>query len=115
MAFSEFEIRRFKKIFNDFFKNNEKPDYVRKDALLSFKVYENSVEILECFEAMNTPDKKIEEPIAKASFDQDRKLWKIYWKKDGTKWQQYEDNPEVKTLEEFLTTVKYDENLCFFG
>ena len=57
----------------------------------------------------------IESPIAKATYDKGKGIWKIFWPRADMKWHGYKPRPAVASIEEFLDLVDEDEYCCFFG
>jgi hypothetical protein len=115
MAISEFEIKRYEKIVGQYIEKRRPPAHVRSQVDLAFRIEGQSVIIFEIREIWNQQDKKVESPIAKATFVKKTNLWKLYWQRADLKWHRYEPTPETKTIEEFLAVVENDEYCCFWG
>lgn len=114
MAISEFEIKRYEKIVGQYIEGRRPPEHVRDQVDLTFRIDGQSVIIFEIREIWNQRDKKVESPIAKATYVKKANLWKIYWQRADLKWHRYEPTAEVKTIEEFLEVVELDECFCFW-
>ncbi|WP_370691331.1 DUF3024 domain-containing protein [Bradyrhizobium sp.] len=56
-----------------------------------------------------------EHPIAKATYNKNKKNWKIFWQRADLKWHDYEPHLEAASIEEFLNVVEKDDHGCFFG
>ena len=115
MAFSEFEKKKIQKIIGQYIEKNRPQAEIRDKVDLSYKLSGQSVELFEIRPLWNNPNEKIEEPIAKATYVKTQKLWKVYWQRADLKWHRYEPDPEVNTIEEFVSLVENDEYACFFG
>jgi len=115
MAFSEFEIRKYEKVVGQFIEKRRPPPHVRSQVDLSFRVDGQSVEIFEVRPVWREPEKKIEHPVAKATYVKTQRVWRVYWQRADLKWHCYEPNPEVGTIEDFVALVDKDEYACFFG
>lgn len=115
MAISEFEIRRCEKIVGKYIEGRRPPGHVRDQVDLAFRIDGQSVIIFEIREIWHQPGKKVESPIAKATYVKKTKSWKVYWQRADMKWHGYEPTPETKTIEEFLDVVETDEYQCFWG
>ncbi len=115
MAISEFETRRYEKLVARFVEQHRPPPHLRSAVDLSFRVVSQSVELFEIRAHWQDKEQKIESPIAKATFNKARKIWKVYWNRADLKWHSYKPVPEVASLEEFLALVEKDEYACFFG
>jgi hypothetical protein len=115
MAISEFETKRDEKIVGQFVEKHRPPAHLRNQVDLAFRIEGQSVIIFEIRELWNQRDKKIESPIAKATYIKKTNSWKFYWQRADLKWHRYEPTSEVKTIEEFLAVVENDEYGCFWG
>ena len=115
MALSEFEEKTCEKIVRQYVEKRRPPAHMRNEIDLSFRVKGQSVEIFEIRPMWNNQNEKIEESVAKATYVKSRNIWKVFWQRADLKWHQYDPDPEVKTLEEFLDVVERDEYACFFG
>ena len=112
---SEFEKKKCEKLVAAFVERHRPPVHVRDRVDLGLRIEGQSVEIFEIRPVWQSPDKKIEEAVAKATYVKTRRVWKVYWQRADLKWHVYEPVPEVKSLEEFLAVVEKDEHGCFFG
>ena len=115
MAFSEFEMKKYQKLVDAFIQERRPPVHLRDNTDLGFRIQQQSVEIFEIRPFLREPNKKVEVPVAKATYLKSRQLWKIYWLRADMKWHGYEPKPEVKKLETFLRVVDEDEYGCFWG
>ena len=115
MAISEFETKRYEKIVGQYIEKRRPPAHVRNQVDLDFRVEGQSVIIFEIREIWNQKDKKVELPIAKATYIKKSNSWKLYWQRADLKWHRYEPTPEVKIIEEFLEVVENDKYACFWG
>ena len=115
MTISEFEIKRYEKIVGQYIEGRRPPEHVRGQVDLAFRIDGQSVTIFEIREIWNQRDKKVESPIAKATYVKKTNSWKIYWQRADLKWHRYEPVSETKTIEEFLAVVENDEYQCFWG
>ena len=68
MAISEFEIKRYEKIVGQYIDGRRLPEHVRDQVDLAFRIDGQSVIIFEIREIWNQPGKKVESPIAKATY-----------------------------------------------
>ena len=115
MALSEFEIKRCEKLVGQYVENRRSPLHIRNELDLDFRINGQSVEIFEIRPAWREPGVKIESPVAKTTYINTQKIWKIYWQRADMKWHRYEPDPEVKKIEDFLAVVERDEYGCFYG
>lgn len=115
MVISEFEIKRIEKIVGEFVEKRRPALHLRDQVDLAFRIENQSVIIFEIRELCNRPNEKIEEFIAKTTYVKKSKSWKIYWQRADLKWHRYDPDPEVATLEDFLSVIERDEFCCFWG
>ncbi|MBW6512556.1 MAG: DUF3024 domain-containing protein [Desulfuromonadaceae bacterium] len=115
MTISEFEIKRYEKIIDQYIEKRRPPANVRNEVDIAFRLEKQSVIIFEIRDAWKLPGEKIELPIAKATYVKKTNSWKIYWQRSDLNWHRYEPTPETKTIEEFLAVVEDDEFCCFWG
>jgi hypothetical protein len=115
MAFTEKELERYRKIVGAYVEERRPPAHVRDQVDLSFRIYDQSIEIFEIRSVGRDSQRKVEIPIAKTTWVRTQKVWRIYWQRADMKWHGYTPQPEVKSLEEFIEVVKADEYACFFG
>jgi hypothetical protein len=115
MALSEIENRRCEKALAEFFKRRRPPVHIRDQLDLGYSIEGQSVEIFEVRPDWQDRKRKMETPVAKATFVRTRNLWRIFWMRRDLKWHGYQPNLEVRTLEAFLDVVDRDEYCCFFG
>ena len=53
--------------------------------------------------------------MAKATYVRSQNIWKVYWQRADLKWHSYDPDPEVDSIEDFLSVVDADKYACFFG
>jgi len=115
MAVSEFEIKRIEKIMEAHLEKNRPPVHIRNELDINYRIEDQSVELFEARPAFRGPDKKIEQPIAKATYVKREKEWRLYWMRADLKWHRYEPVPTVNRLEEFIRVIEEDAHGCFYG
>lgn len=115
MALSEFETKKIEKTVSAFIERRRPPPHIRPELDLSFRVSGQSVEIFEVRPVWKNPSKKMEHPVAKATYVKSRGIWKVYWMRADLKWHSYPPAPNVGTVEKFLSLVEEDKHACFFG
>ena len=115
MAFSEIGKKRVEKAAEAYLERNRPPAHIRDKVDMGYRVSNQSLEIFEIRPLWSSPKEKIEEQVAKATYVKKTDTWKIYWQRQDLKWHRYDPDPEVDTVEEFLSIVEKDEYCCFFG
>ena len=115
MALTDIERRRCEKALAQFLEKRRPPEHIREQLDIGYRMNGQSVEIFEVRPDWRDKSKKMETPVAKATFVRTRNRWNVFWKRRDLKWHGYEPNPEVQSLEAFLHVVDRDEYCCFFG
>ena len=115
VALSELESARVRKTVGAFVEGRRPPPHLRQKVDLAFRVSGQSVEIFEVRALWDDKTKRIEQPVAKATYNKGKKTWKVYWQRADLKWHAYQPKPEVASLEEFIAVVEDDAHACFFG
>ena len=115
MALSEFETKKIEKAVAAFMEQRRPPPHIRPRLDLAYRISKQSVEIFEVRPVWDDPNKKMEHPVAKATYVQSRGIWKIYWMRADLKWHSYSPAPQVGEVEKFLSLVNEDRHSCFFG
>lgn len=91
------------------------PENIREKLDIGYRIENQSVILYEIRPMFGDPEKIIEVDYAKASYIKTSNKWKIYWKRGNLKWYQYEPNPLVLSLRDFLNIVDDDVHYCFKG
>ncbi|MBX9846813.1 MAG: DUF3024 domain-containing protein [Xanthobacteraceae bacterium] len=115
MAFTELERKRCEKAAARFIEQRRPPPRIRAKLDIAFRVQGQSIEIFSVRPHWQDKSKIAEEPIAKATYNRKKKVWKVFWQRADLKWHPYQPHPEARTIEDFLTIVDDDEYCCFFG
>jgi len=115
MALSQFEQKRVEVEIGRYVESKRPPEKIRDQVDLGFKIEDQSVILFELRPQWKKPKVKTEMAFAKATYLKSKDLWKIYWMRANGKWHQYEPNPEVDQLIDFLNLVEADEHACFWG
>jgi hypothetical protein len=115
MALSELERKRYEKAVAKFLEAHRPPPEIRQELDLGFRLEGQSIEIFEIRPDWQDPNKKMENPVAKATYVKRAEEWRVYWQRADLKWHRYEPHPSASTIEEFLQVVDEDAYCCFFG
>jgi hypothetical protein len=115
MTFSELEARRIQKLVGEFIEKRRPSAHIRSLLDLGFRVRGQSIEVFEIRPVWQNPNERIEEPVAKATYDSTRRVWAVYWQRGDLTWCRYDPDPEVKALEAFIELLDDDRHACFFG
>lgn len=115
MVFSEFETALIETAMERFMAKRRPPAEIRPRLDLSFKIEDQSVSLYEIRPYWRDPAQTIESPVAKATFVQSVKRWRVFWRRADLKWHKYEPCAEVERIDDFLDLVHADEHHCFWG
>ena len=90
MAFNDIEKKKIERAMAGFLAKRRPPPHIRPELDISYRLSDQSVEILEIRPQWN--DKSIirEQPIAKATYVKTQDLWKVFWQRADLKWHGYE-------------------------
>ena len=115
MTISEFETKRYERLAALFAEKHRAPPHLRHELDFSFRIEGQSVEFFEVRPSWQDKAKKLEHPVAKATYNKTKKTWRVFWRRADGRWHSYPPSPEVATFEEFLDLLGKDEHTCFFG
>ena len=81
MAISKFEQHRYEKLLQDFCQEQGPPPHLHDKLKWGYEVdpKKQTVELFEIRPHFMEPSKKVQSPIAKASYVNAQKNWKVYW------------------------------------
>ena len=115
MAFSELELKRHARDIARFLERRRPPAHIRPELDIDVRLIGQSIEVVEIRPDWRDNSKKMETPVAKATYVRTKNRWRIFWMRRDLKWHGYEPNLEVPDLEAVLNIVDRDEFACFFG
>lgn len=98
-----------------FLEKNRPDESVRNQVDVGYRIDNQSVLIFDIRADWRDKEKKIESPIAKATWVKTQEVWKVYWMRGDLKWHSYEPLAQVDTIDAFLNAVDEDEHGCFWG
>ena len=115
MSFNEFELKKHQQILDKYIEKIRPPENIRKELDISYRINNQSVEIYEIRPQYDDPKQINNIEIAKTTYIRTQDVWKIYWMRSDLKWHEYEPNPEVEKLSNFLNIIEEDKYGCFWG
>lgn len=115
MAFTKKQTADIEAAMADFLTRRRPPEEIRDKLDLAWRIEGQSVVIFSIRPFWRDESRKIEEPVAKATYVRSVNRWKIYWMRADLKWHAYPPHPEAVFFDEFLAVVDEDENGCFWG
>lgn len=115
MEFTKSEFKFYAVAVEAYIEQLRPPKELRNKIDISYLIENQSVEIFEIRPHFIRSNKKIENAVAKTTYDKNKNIWKIYRHTGDFQWNTYEPKPEVNTLVAFLDIVKEDEHGYFWG
>jgi hypothetical protein len=115
VALTALERRRCERDLDAFLERKRPAPHIRHQLDISYRIAGQSVELFEIRPDWQDAMRKIETPVARATFVRTRNVWRVFWMRRDLKWHGYEPNPQVVSLEAFLNVVDRDDYGCFFG
>jgi hypothetical protein len=115
MAFTARQTADIESAMADFLTKRRPPEEIRDKLDHGWRIEGQSVVIFSLRPMWRDESKKIEEPIAKATYIRSVNRWKIYCQRSDLKWHSYPLLPEAVIFEEFLAEVDEDGCCCFWG
>jgi len=114
VTISEFELFKVEKLAKNFCANKNK-NIPRELVFIDYKMEQQNLFLLEVRPLWDNPTKKTETLIAKFTYVKKDKVWKLYWRRQNMKWQQYLPGGINQHLEPLLNIVTEDQQGCFWG
>jgi hypothetical protein len=103
------------KIVKNYIESIRPPVEIRKKLDLGYSFINNEFLLFEIRPQWNDDSNYNQYPFVKAKYVKSQKLWKIYWMRGNGKWELYEPNPTVHSINSFIEIVEEDEHGCFRG
>ena len=85
MALSELEIKHCEKLVAEFISRRRPPPNLRSKLDLAFRISGQSIEIFEIRPSFRDKSQKIEQPVAKATYNKREVNWKVLWQRADMK------------------------------
>lgn len=115
MPFTTQHLAEIEAAMADFMAKRPPPEEIRDCLDLAWRTERQSVVIFGVRPFDCDESRKIEEPVAKATYNHKTHRWKIYWMRADLKWHVYPPYPQAMLFEEFLTVVDEDTTGAFWG
>ncbi len=91
------------------------PEDVRDRIQIQFRKDRQSYILLECRPKMSDPNVWYEKEVAKLTYVQTTKKWKLFRKTRNLRWKTYERIPETQNVEVLLKEIDRDPWHLFWG
>jgi hypothetical protein len=115
MAFSQTEKVMIEAVLAAFVERRRPPVHLREKLDWGFRIDNQSVEIFAVRPRHDDKKRKVQEPLAKATYVKTAKNWNVYWMRADLKWHSYGPAKTVKDIEGFIELVDEDKHNCFLG
>ena len=115
MSFNDLEKKRIENALDKFLAKRRPAPHIRKELDIGYRLTGQSVELVEIRPQWDDPTIIRERPFAKATYVRTQDCWKVFWMRATLKWQGYEPNATVASIDEFLAVVNRDQYGCFWG
>ncbi|WP_298300440.1 DUF3024 domain-containing protein [Hydrotalea sp.] len=99
----------------NFLERNRPPEDIRPELDIGYRIEEQSIFIFEIRPKWLKPEEIMECMVAKTTYVNTKKLWKVFWMRSDLKWHSYLPTPTVKTIQAFVKLVEADDHHCFWG
>jgi hypothetical protein len=115
MALTEFQTAQVEMSVSKYIESKRPPKHIREEVDLAYRIEDQSIVVYEIRARFDNPAEKIDEFIAKATYVQSAKHWKVFWQRADLKWHSYQPAPIVKDIQGFIDLLEEDSNACFWG
>ena len=115
MALSKSEEKKIREAVGDYVESKRPGPDIRPELDIGFKITGQSFMIFEIRPDPRNSQRKMETPVAKATYVKSRRIWKLYWMRADLKWHRYEPLADTGVLEQVLKEIDRDPFGCFWG
>lgn len=114
MAFTDIDYQRIKKEVGGFC-IKKTPAHLKDQLRYEYEVTNQNVIIYEVRPVRYQKDEYTKLPMAKLTYVNSRKIWKLYWMRASGKWEKYEPMETATDLSALVRAIDKDSYGCFFG
>jgi len=114
MAFTDIDLQKIKNEVGGLCLKRT-PAHLKDQLRYEFVIEKQNIVINEIRPAWNNPSEFTKLPMAKLSYVNSQKVWKLYWKRASGKWVRYEPKESAKDLRVLVKEIDNDVYGCFFG
>lgn len=114
MAFTDIELQKIKNEVGGLC-SKRTPAHLKDRLRFEYEIEKQNVVIYEIRPVWNNPDEFTKSPMAKLTYINSQKIWKLYWKRANMKWVKYEPKESAKELRVLVKEIDNDVYGCFFG
>lgn len=99
----------------EFVESRRPEEHIRPELDIGYRIIGQSFEIFEIRPRWKQPDITQEISVAKATYVNSKKIWKLYWMRADLKWHRYDPLSDTKSLQDVLKEIGEDPYCCFWG
>ncbi len=114
MFFTDINLQKIKNEVGGFC-SRKTPAHLKNKLRFDYEIEKQNVIIYEIRPVWNNPADFTKMPIAKLTYVNSRKIWKLYWKRANGKWDKYDPKESAKKLRTLVQAIEEDSYGCFFG
>ena len=114
MAFTDIDHQRIKNEVGGLC-SRRSPAHLKDKVRLEYEIEKQNVVIYEIRPVWNNPSEITKSPMAKLTYVNSKKIWKLYWKRANMKWKNYESKESSKEIRTLVQEIDNDAYGCFFG
>lgn len=114
MIFTDIDYHKIKKEVGGFCMKRT-PAHLKDKLRYEYEVADQNVIIYEIRPVWNRKDEHTKLPVAKLTYVNARKIWKLYWVRGSGKWEKYEPLETALDLNALIREIDKDSYGCFFG
>jgi len=115
MAFSAAQSGQIASMMDDYIERNRPPEHIRPKLDIGWRFDKQTVYVFEIRPQWNNPSVTDHHDIAKATWVEQAKEWRVYWMRGNLKWNRYNPLPSIGNLQRFLIELEKDPSGCFWG
>lgn len=115
MSIAELQPQKIEDALQAFLNRCRPPARVRPQLDVGARVAGKTVEVFEIRPQWDSPSRVYRYPLAKATWVNSERVWRVYCQDSDLRWQGYRPKETVQSINEFLDEVERDRHGCFFG
>ena len=114
MAFTDIDRQRIKNEVGGLC-SKRTPAHLKDKLRFEYEIEKQNVIIYEIRPVWDNPDKITKYPLAKLTYVNSQKIWKLYWKRASGRWEKFEPKESDRDLRVLVQEIDKDTYGCFFG
>ncbi len=114
MAFTDIDLQKIQNKVGRLC-SKKTPEHLKDQLRFEYEIEKQNVIIYEIRPVWNNPSEFTKLSMAKLTYVNSQKVWKLYWKRASGKWVKYEPKESAKDLGMLVQEIEKDSYGCFFG